>query len=290
MLDYDYEEKRKMTESSANEVALQYLGQRYEDVGAMKFPLRDESCVSEWREWEKRRLRFPDAVQSILKNVKTHCWIERTAAGRIPVVFSADRTLFERLYGIWEAKTEAFSIPPSVNAFTVAVKLPEMKGHRVILMNRAGYSALSGEDVGIQEDVWIGKSTIIRLYHECFRYFILRALGGMKNHVLDEVAADYAGQIAAFGRFSASLQRKFFGLTSDGDGVKEGGRLWSYVKNLPAESVPTVCRHLNAALDALESHPDDDGAAAICENPTDLALKLATAGILGIAGMKKGES
>ncbi|MDR1472874.1 MAG: hypothetical protein LBS75_10175 [Synergistaceae bacterium] len=279
-----------MTESSANEAALQYLGHRYEVTETLKFPLQDENFVKEWEEWFQCRLCFPEAIEEILKSDKTRCWIEKTAAGGIPVAYVSERASFERLYAILDMKTDTFSLPASVNAFTVPVKLPEMKGHRIILLNKAGYSALSGEDVGISEKEWVEKSAIIRLHHECFHYFTLRALGGMKNHALDEVAADCAGQIAAFGRFSASLQRKFLGLTEDGGGLKEGGRLWFYMKKLPAESVPMVCRHVNAALGALESYLDDNGAMRKSERSSDLAVKLASAGILGIATMGKDRS
>jgi hypothetical protein len=280
-------EKTQMTEYSANEAALQYLGHRYDVTETPKFPLKDDDFVKEWEEWLQGRSCFPEAVEEILKSDKVRCWIEKTAAGGIPVVYASERILFERLCAILTMDTDTFSLPASVNAFTIPVKFSGMYGHRVILLNKAGYSALSGENAGMAEDEWTEKSAVIRLHHECFHYFTLRVLGGMKNHALDEVAADCAGQIAAFGRFSASLQRKFFGLTEDGGAVKEGGRLWFYIKKLPAESVPIVCRYVNTALGALESYLDDNGAMRTRENSSYLAVKLAAAGILGIANMKK---
>ena len=77
----------------------------------------------------------------------------------------------------------------------------------------------------------------------------------MKNHALDEVVADCSGQLAALGRYDASLQRKFFGLKGfdlkDG-GIAPGGRLGFYVKNLPEGAVSLVCRKVEEALDGLE--------------------------------------
>jgi hypothetical protein len=276
----------KLLDSSASEAALQYLEHCYKIPGNLIFPLPDEDFVDEWEKRFQGRSDFPSAIAEILKTDKVSCWIEKTAAGRIPVVYVSERSSFERLYAIFTVKDGAFNLPLSVNAFTVPVKLPEMSGHRVILLNKSGYSALSGNDAGIPEDDWVEKSAVIRLRHECCHYFTLRALGGMKNHILDEIVADCVGQLAALGSFSASLQRKFFGLSDDGQFIRDGGRLMFYVKKLPLEAIPIVCRYLNEALDALEAYLGENGEMRESENEPDLVMKLASAGIRGIKNME----
>jgi hypothetical protein len=151
------------------------------------------------------------------------------------------------------------------------------EGHRVICLAKSGYSAISGESVGMGEEEWVEKSAVIRLRHECCHYFTLRVLGGMKNHALDEITADCAGQLSAFGRYDASLQRKFFGL-EDGDRIAPGGRLGFYVKKLPEGAVSLVCRKINEALDGLEGYLEKNA----LRGP-GLIIKLASLGIDGIA-------
>jgi hypothetical protein len=165
----------------------------------------------------------------------------------------------------------------------------------VICLAEAGYSALSGKDVGVENEEWLEKSAAIRLHHECCHYFTLRALGGMKNHALDEVTADCVGQLAAFGRYDASLQRKFFGLKDfdlkdfdlkDG-GIVQGGRLGFYVKNLPEGAVPLVCRKVGEALDALEGYLEKNAEMAETSRRPELIVKLATLGLAGIAELNR---
>jgi hypothetical protein len=151
-------------------------------------------------------------------------------------------------------------------------------------MTGAGYSALSGEDAGFPDAEWLEKSVAIRLHHECCHYFTLRALGGMKNHALDEVIADCVGQLSAFGRYDAALQRKFFGL-GDG-GIARGGRLGFYVKKLPPGSISLVCQKIGEALDSLEGYLEKNATAANANTPR-LIIKLAALGLVGIAELDR---
>jgi hypothetical protein len=136
--------------------------------------------------------------------------------------------------------------------------------------------------VGIEDEEWLEKSAAIRLHHECCHYFTLRVLGGMKNHALDEVVADCAGQLSAFGRYDAALQRKFFGL-KDGNEIAPNGRLGFYVKKLPQGAVPLVCRKVEEALDSLEDYLVQNAEMARVNRRSELIVKLATLGLAGIA-------
>jgi hypothetical protein len=262
-------------------MADRYLEHRYAAPGRVDFPFPDEDFTSAWTAWQEERGCFPDEIGSLLEEEGVKVWLEATPAGRIPAVYTENRRTFETLTALMSAENEGNSLPESVNAFTVPCKHPSFRGHRVIFLHRAGYSAISGESVGMGEQEWIEKSAVMRLRHECCHYFTLRVLGGMKNHALDEVTADCVGQLAAFGRYSASLQRKFFGLEEDG--VGRGGRLWFYVNKLPGGAIAPVCGKINEALDALERYLKKNAEMAGADHSAELIMKLASLGLLGIA-------
>ncbi|MDR3354883.1 MAG: hypothetical protein LBO21_07580 [Synergistaceae bacterium] len=272
-----------MVNLTASLMADKYLDHKYERPKNCDFPLPDEVFTFKWVAWlEGRENDFPDDVSDLLSGERTRVWLEETPAGRIPVVYTEDRKAFEKLIAILSMEKDDQTLPPSVNAFTVPCKHPKFRGHRVIFMGRAGYSALSGESVGMGEDEWLEKSGKIRLRHECCHYFTLRVLGGMKNHALEEVVADCVGQLSALGRYDASLQRKLFGLERV-DRIAPQGRLGFYVRNLPEEAVRLVCRKVNEALDALEDYLEKNSEMTFASRSPELVVKLATLGLCGIA-------
>ena len=67
----------------------------------------------------------------------------------------------------------------------------------------------------------------IRRDHECAHYFTRRLFGSMRNNLLDELIADYAGISAAAGRFRAAWFLRFLGLEPAGHD-RPGGRLDIY--------------------------------------------------------------
>jgi hypothetical protein len=272
------------TEKDAEKyLARKYLAHRYEAPERRDFPLPDEDFVSEWDAWLRgRNGGFPEAIRALLSGESTKIWLEATPAGSIPVVCTEDRRAFERLTAILRAADDSAPIPASVNAFIVPARHPLFKGHRVICMAKAGYSALSGESAGIGDGEWVEKSAVIRLHHECCHYFTLRVLGGMKNHALDEVVADCAGQLAAFGRYDASLQRKFFGIEG-GSRIAPEGRLSFYVKRLPEGAISLICRKVEEALDGLEGYLAKNSEMAETSRRPELIVKLAVLGLSGIA-------
>jgi hypothetical protein len=261
-----------------------YLKHRYKAPERNDFPLPDEAFVSEWNAWlNGGKDTFPEEVGRLLSGAGTRVWLEATPAGRIPVVYAEERRTFERLTGILSAEDESGPLPASVNAFTVPCGHPSFNGHRVICLTKGGYSALSAESVGMSGDEWMEKSASLRLYHECCHYFTLRALGGMKNHALDEIVADCAAQLAVFGHYSPSLQRKFFGLNEGR--VSPSGRLGFYLKKLPEDAVSLVCRKVDEALNGLESCLEENAGMSLASRGPELIIELASLGIDGIAGL-----
>lgn len=104
---------------------------------------------------------------------------------------------------------------------------PESFQDRFILLSDGPYSAIPAAEMGLGEDEWRALSLAIRRDHECAHYFTRRLLGSMRNRLLDELIADYAGIAAATGRFRADWLRRFLGL-EDFPRLRPGGRLEVY--------------------------------------------------------------
>ncbi|MDR1482833.1 MAG: hypothetical protein LBI74_09420 [Synergistaceae bacterium] len=268
-------------------IAEQYLEHKYHKPERMDLPLPDEDFALEWAAWlEGRNGGFPKEARPLLSSLGTRAWIEATPAGRIPAVYTEDRQTFERLIAILSLDNDdEGGLPASVNAFTVPCRCPGFEDHRVILLHKSGYSLLPPWSVGLGDDEWLEKSFVLRLHHECCHYFTLRVLGGMKTHALDEIIADCAGQLAALGRYDASLQRKFFGL-EDRERIAPGGRLGFYVRNLSKGATYAVCRKVNEALDGLEGYLEKNAEMAHISRRPELIVKLAALGLPGIAELR----
>jgi hypothetical protein len=97
-------------------------------------------------------------------------------------------------------------------------------------------------------------SLVIRREHECAHYFTRRLFGSMRNNLLDELIADYAGITAAAGRFRADWCLRFL-----------GARLEIYRGNPPlsAGAFQILPALLKAAAENLErfaeGFPEGDG-------------------------------
>ena len=265
----------------------EYLAHRYELDALPDFPLADEPFVHEWKIWLDNPNESPSDVKDILSDNATASWLEKTFAGKIPVIYTKSRTSFERVHSVLYPGGFEAGIPMSVNAFTIKTKHQALPGHRIILLNHSGYSALSGKELRMEEEMWLEQSMTLRLYHEICHYFSLRVLGGMRNHALDEIAADCLGQLAAFGVFRASLQRLFFGISHDAERGKilPGGRLSFYVKTLSDASVDMVVEETLSALSSLENYLSRNPDMTLEPNRPLLVTKLLTAGISGIRGL-----
>ena len=109
---------------------------------------------------------------------------------------------------------------------------PERYQDRFIVLQQGNYSAVGAADMGLSEQRWQAQSLRIRREHECAHYFTLRVLGAMHGHLLDELLADYAGIVAAAGRYRADWFLRFLGL-EDYPRYRRGGRLENYRGNPP---------------------------------------------------------
>jgi len=203
-------------------------------------------------------LEHPEAVELVL---------HESPAGRIPLLIARRREEFATLLRALSRKNEPVPVPDSQGALMISgynnwarlhalrhrwealppseretatwdqemariVPHRELYQDRFILLSNGPYSAIPASDLGLDEDEWKEISLAIRRDHECAHYFTRRLFGSMRNHVLDELMADWAGMVAALGRFRADWFLRFLGL-EDYPRYRPGGRLDLYRSDPP---------------------------------------------------------
>ncbi len=249
----DYEQKKYQT-------AEEYLARRYEiQEEKPDIPMKDEAFVAAWdHKPEMAALDFLTARFSL--PVERFVWrnpkaVSLTTAdsmgGRLPVVGTSDHRDFCNMTALLNGLESAPEYPLTVNAFTMQARAKSIRRHRLLLLNNAPYSNISSQRLGLDKGEWLERSHRLRLRHECVHYETLRLFGEMKNHALDEIAADVLGQIAAFGRFDADRQRLFFGLERGKDICT--GRLSFYCQNVLPEERGRIYIAVNEALEGIEA-------------------------------------
>jgi anti-sigma regulatory factor (Ser/Thr protein kinase) len=108
-------------------------------------------------------------------------------------------------------------------------------------------------EIGLGDADWLERSLVLRREHECTHLFTQRAFGAMRNHALDELLADFAGLLAAFGEYRPELARRFLGV-EPGGGYRTGGRLQNYrgQPSLSDAAFAVLVRLVDAAVAGLE--------------------------------------
>jgi len=186
--------------------------------------------------------------------------IHPSPAGRIPLLIARSRPEFVALIRALTKKNEPEPVPDAQGALMVSgynnwsrvgelrrrwealdpagretvtwgeelQRTPrELYQDRFILLSDGPYSAVPAADLGLDETEWREMSLIIRREHECAHYLTRRLFGSMRNNLLDELIADYAGLVAATGGFRADWFLRFVGL-EEFPRYRPGGRLDLY--------------------------------------------------------------
>lgn len=249
-----------MQAQSADEY-LQHAYEIPEDLPLI--PLPDESFVSKWQEAKGGEV-LDFLVDEFGLTAFDFVWREidsleisfaHTLGGTLPVLVTDSHEDFCFMEAILNGREQSRDLPRTVNAFTIEARAEPIHRHRVLLLNRAPYSNIPAEALGLSAESWLECSQRLRLRHECAHYETLRLLGGMRNHALDEILADALGQIAAFGDFDADKQRLFFGLEKDRNTCT--GRLTFYCQKVRLEERPKVYRAVDEVLDLIAYEIND---------------------------------
>jgi hypothetical protein len=145
----------------------------------------------------------------------------------------------------WEARSDEKKPP------TWGDELTRLQGHKelyqdcFILLSDGPYSAVLAADLALDEATWRERSLVLRRDHECAHYFTLRLFGSMRNHLQDELMADFAGLVGAFGQYRAEWFLRFLGA---GAFDRPGRRLDLYRGNPPlADAAFAQLQHQVAA-------------------------------------------
>lgn len=205
--------------------------------------------------------------------------LHRSAAGHVPILTVGNRRDFVTLVRACSCRNEPDPVPDSMGAcivvglnnwdriagyrrqleadrgsrlsedewmaaFKALVPQKALYQDRFIILSSTAYSGVAAADVGLPEEEWLEKSAAIRLEHECTHYFTLRAFGVMRNNLLDEFIADFAGLAQAFGRYDADRFLRFLGLEAY-PAFRAGGRFGLYLGTPPvSEAAAELLRHV----------------------------------------------
>jgi len=159
---------------------------------------------------------LPAGWGAMWDKIQTVCYspprleIYESVAGTIPMVYPASTNDYEKL--LREIVFKGKDVP---NIEKSGAQFVFGKTQRFIILTDKPYSGVPAKDMGLSEAEWLDKSMIIRKNHECAHYYTKRFLGSSKNHLHDELIADFNGLYAAFGEYRSSWFMHFFGIRFD---------------------------------------------------------------------------
>ena len=188
--------------------------------------------------------------------------IYQTPAGKVPIVYTPHRADFISLVRALTMRNEPLPVAESMGGCIVSgynnwdrireyrarwkreqgrkcldsewdaefrrlIPRKQLYQDRFLLLSGGYYSGLSPGALNLSDAEWREKSLIIRREHECTHYLTRRVFSSMRNHLLDELIADYSGIVTAIGRFRSDWFLQFMGL-EDFPAYRSGGRLENY--------------------------------------------------------------
>lgn len=181
-----------------------------------------------------------------------------TPAGCVEVVYLYLREDFERAVQLLAYRGEKRSLPLSMGAIAINgivnwnrihahqaeylaagntdwrlefrrfTATPENYRDFLILLSEGPYSGVPCTATSWEEQEWLKKSKIIRMYHELAHFVSQRRFPDHKNALRDEVIADSIGIYEATGNYDARLAKTFLGLECET--YRSGARLENYIK------------------------------------------------------------
>jgi hypothetical protein len=200
-----------------------------------------------------------------------------TAGGLLPIIEPVSRRDFVLMVQAIIHRNEPVPVPDSIGAFLVSgytsrkihrevrdaiaqglmaadARDPRLWSEKFLLLSSGQYSGVPAQDMGMEHDAWIKASRQIRLEHEGCHYLVRRFYPRIVFGLHDELVADFAGLMSAFGEFRAACFLRFMGI--DDSGVAQPtGRFAHYQRPLTEhpEAKAAVGRLLVAAAQNLEA-------------------------------------
>lgn len=286
----------------------------------LHFPLREGISTSD--AYKAATLRgadpdlLPDASGLELQDpAGLQLRLHPTPGGVVPVLVPCGRADFESLVRALTARNEPVDVPPSMGAATVvgynnwgrvrerrsrwlrdnpggdwAAEFQRMLAHkelyqdRFLIISDGVYSAVPAAAFELDDESWRRTSITIRTAHEGTHYTMQRLLGTTRNRMHDELIADYAGIVAAIGRYRAEWFLRFVGL-EDLPRYREGGRLQNYrgAPPLSDEAFVVLQRVVAAAAVNLETFDATLGRRGGARETAVTTVAIAATGLEAIA-------
>lgn len=304
---------RGYVEEAVRDGAARVLRRRFPQLG---FPVGEGvSQRSEYREATRRGSfdREGPVRLGLEREDRLSLEVDDGFAGAVPVLVARHRPDFVRLVRALTARNEPEAVPDAMGACLVKgladwdrvaayrrawesrlgrpagaeewsaemasglAPRKELWQDRLILLSDGPYSAVPAAEMGLPDADWRERSLALRLSHESFHYLTLRRFGSIRSHLLDELLADYAGLVSAFGRYDAARALRFLGLDRLPE-IRPEGRLAVYRGTLSEDAVQVLARLVARAAANLERvAPLAAGAA-----PGDAARTLLALAALGL--------
>jgi len=170
-------------------------------------------------------------------NNPPHLEMFESVAGTVPIIYPASVADYKNL--LREIVYKCKDVP---HIEKMGASFVHGKTLRFIILSNKPYSGVAAEDMGLGEKEWLEKSVTIRKYHECAHYYTKRFFGLTRNHLHDELIADFCGLYAAFGEYRAEWFLKFYALRS---GI--------YTKGLSLTAAAVVDRLAGVAANGVEA-------------------------------------
>ncbi len=240
-------------------------------LAQLRFPI--EHGISERADYRAatRKLdgRFPPIAPGFADPEGIQLSLQPTAAGQVPVIRARHRADFEHLVRALGHRNEPVSVPASLGACIIGglVNVDRLARHRdahharggsdqewpaaqrafiadkrnyqdrVILLSEGPYAGVPAAEIGMADAAWQARSAVLRAAHECTHYLTARVLGSMRNALLDELAADFAGLLAAFGHYDEATAQRILGVHAALPGPYARLRLYLGDPPLPESAV-----------------------------------------------------
>ncbi len=207
------------------------------------------------------------------------CVLLDTPAGSVRAVTLHQRSDFETALNCIAMKTRVTEIPATQGASILdgVISWPKIKAHEeeyrktaddwdeefgrftkdkknyteaLILLSYGPYSAVKPEAVGYDPEAWNRYSDLIRRYHECTHFVCRRLFPDQIHAIWDELAADAAGILAAFGSYDRAMAEVFLGI--EGEHYTKG-RLENYVEDKDPEKLNQLAKEVHGILLNIET-------------------------------------
>lgn len=209
------------------------------------------------------------------------------AQGAMMVAGMVNNHRLRRLREAWERTDPAVRVSSTWREEAARIKpRKELYQDRLILLSDGPYSAVPAADLGLEEAAWREISLVLRREHEVTHYFTRRFFGAMRNHLLDELMADYTGIVAATGRFRADWFLRFLGI--DGAAPRPGARVEIYRGKPPLSDGAFAAQHeimrrAAAIVERVDRQVWPEGGSRSHQDQAAMVRALGTLGLLALA-------